>query len=490
MPLPDKKTPPKKEATKATEKVPYSPPIAEAKIVETYFGDRGTAILREQWGDARFLEKLANELLYTIESEESAARWYRSKYASLDNLDFAPKVFQTDMVKYRNILIKHAELAFAKNMDLNISSWKEHLLSILRNPSIITVYPIILSEQTADGFSYKKCEVDINIEALAGNISDYVTAVRYAREVLNYGKQFKGSIGTRMWYTRLWMSGRTPGGHYRLGVFRRTTARSSYIDTNGQRRSIPITTSSVRIGSKPNDNLEAKHAEFYWSIMNARMQSMGKKAPYWYLLNYGATSMKGDQGGYAAPPISPTWFVEKAKAEIAALAYNSLENEINTSNSSNMESAWYAEGTADKVRNVVAALKVIIADLTSTGTYQASLDIAMRYLRTTWAPLLAQLEKDANTKERVKMKMELLANKIIAEMETGPRLYLKTVAGKEVRPRTTALVREIKKQIHITSPTYRTPRVVVLEAQKQTELIQAKIDLAKRLRVTKVSRKS
>lgn len=464
-------------------KPPIVPPVtrtvpkAELDIIKTYFGERhNIKVLEAQLQSATKLKELATLVAEDLERSEKERKIWSDQITTIENIENSNKIINSLKHRYTKILIKHAEAAFDRNYDLNISSWRQHLIGILSDPRIIYMSPVVSSAQTSEGVAYKKILVEINLSAYAGTVDDYIDAVRYARKVLAYGNQFKGSIGTRMWYSRLWLSGRTPGGHYRLGVFDRTTKSKYYITKDGKKKAVPITLESKRIGSKPNDRKEQKHSELYWDIMNARMEFMKKKAPYWYILNYGSTSMKGDQGGYAAPPIVPTYFLEKAIDEISVEAYKDIEKvlEAKAKNARTMLEL-FEKGAYPKIKKAAEAMYTIVLELTGGGIYKTSYDIAINYLKQAWAPILSQLESDKIAQRLAIEKMELLVNKIIADIEINNKMYLVSSKGREYKRNTINLVRQIRAEILSKTRTQRAPEATILEARKKVEEIELRI---------------
>lgn len=421
----------------------------------------------------KYLEKqiLANKNSFKLLSQ---------KAITMEKLDWAGKHLANRIPEYRKILIKAAEEAFRINYDLDIPTWKSHLLSILNKDGILTVVPIISNILDDASVIINGCDTSINIEELAGTIGDYQNAVHYARSVVHggYGKTYSGNFASRLWYKRLWMAGRTAGpGIFFTGVFKRTTHSRTVTDKNGKTRIIPITVKSERVGNQANPAKEEKLRTFYWDIMNARMQNMGSQAPYWYLLNYGSINFGDGHSGTAMPVLTPTFFVERAKFDISSQAYKDLS--YRASPQFLEDQAKASQERMDLISKVESEILDLIDSLSgniSGRAYSKKFNAIVSILNTQWQSILIATDRNKDANLIIKDKIQLLANSILASVETGKRMYLATVEGKEYRRRTISLVQKVRQELQTLQLGDVTPADIA-KAKKEMELIREKLIL-------------
>lgn len=156
----------------------------------------------------------------------------------------------------QDIFVEEVQIAVSKNSEFAHPSFMTPLLDLADNPDLYNI------QVSGTGWN-RKAVVKLAMDALAGSIADYASAISDAREYMNVGK----SDPTKA--SELWKS------YYknRPGIVSRT--------------------------------------------INIRMQFADSPAPFWSLLNYGnKVNMNSDRGGTPYPNRSGTRFVEKIQDRI------------------------------------------------------------------------------------------------------------------------------------------------------------------------------
>jgi len=128
--------------------------------------------------------------------------------------------------------------------------------------------------------------VEIRMNEVAGSLEEYAQGVKKARE--HFGvREYHGKTS---WF---W--------------------EEKYYGQAREARPLP------QIRNKPRKNLQDKREALinkYWETMQFRMDSVGKIAPFWELLDQGAMPMSSDRGGRPYPEGVRTDFIYKARREI------------------------------------------------------------------------------------------------------------------------------------------------------------------------------
>lgn len=174
------------------------------------------------------------------------------------------------------------------NEDIFISK----LTGPLLNPATI--------QMTPRGYSV---DVLINLNATAGSISEYSSAIKQVRATLDQRKQSEAkrghpyvpstqSIVSKFW-EEIYTTARLGGAFYRR-KYDRATRTYTRVDVS--------------------DEIEQK----YWNTMEMRLEASGKPAPFWELIDRGSTAMRDGSGKYF-PAIAPTNFVNSAIFEIRGI---------------------------------------------------------------------------------------------------------------------------------------------------------------------------
>ncbi len=178
------------------------------------------------------------------------------------------------------IIMGKLQDALRINKEFNTPAFSSPLKEAIRNPGLVTIYP-----------RGNSCRAYVEMERVAGNVEDYAKAVTKTREDLQIGK-LPGPAAAKMWKEKFY-------GTAREG--RRVPRRKYKKEYKGK-----------KAGSDKTDTYKQQ----YWLTIRHRLANMDSLAPYWYILNYGNTSLSSDRGGEAYPVASETLFVEKSEIAI------------------------------------------------------------------------------------------------------------------------------------------------------------------------------
>ena len=175
------------------------------------------------------------------------------------------------------ILYRNIEAAAKINTEYNHPFFLKRLRIVADNPDLIhitktpyTSYPV----------------VKIRMNEVAGSLEDYANGVKKARERFGV-REFHGKTN---WF---W--------------------EEKYYGQAREARALP------QIREKPSKNLQDKRQELinkYWETLQFRMDSVGKIAPFWELLDQGSMPMSSDRGGRPYPEGVRTGFIQDSIREI------------------------------------------------------------------------------------------------------------------------------------------------------------------------------
>jgi len=134
--------------------------------------------------------------------------------------------------------------------------------------------------------------VEIRMNEIAGSLEDYANGVKKARE--EFGVKARHAKTDWFWEEKYY-------GQARDG------------------KPLPETREKHK---KSLEDRRQRLINRYWETMNFRMDSVGKLAPFWELLDQGSIPMSSDRGGQPYPKGERTNFVDNARKKIQKLIKN------------------------------------------------------------------------------------------------------------------------------------------------------------------------
>jgi len=195
------------------------------------------------------------------------------------------------------IIMEELNNALERCPEYNIPILSEPLKVAFSNPQMIELK--LADKQTSTGIKgpamttpYRSFK--LNVEKIAGTPEDLANAIKATRESLGYGQKVVGERATNAWYNGLYRIAREGG---RVVKMRKGWSKPRRDEAD-----------------------EARRTEMYNNILRTRLEEMGGKPAYWYLLNYGNLNVprmsNSNKGGTGRPTNQPTRFVEKATKRI------------------------------------------------------------------------------------------------------------------------------------------------------------------------------
>jgi hypothetical protein len=409
--------------------------------------------------DITELKKLQNEFIERKEVLDLAYQKLNEALSKLDVVAIAERM-KVATLAHTKILVMRAENAFKINYDLDIPQWKSHLLTQLNKPELITITPQYSGDRTTRRITVTSFIVDIepNLKTQLGTIEDYGDAVRATRDMLNYGHKMQGPLASHLWFRRLWLVARE-------GQQLESSIKPGIRQSKVKEKAIQKKTEDL--------------AKFYWDIMRNRLEQMASKAPYWYLLNYGSASAKTISkggGGFAAPLLSPTYFVDKAEKQIAA----KLLSEFNSaSQKGNLLISDLRLRLASVEKKLSANIEIInLLDILIVGlgresievVYNTSLTMAITKINVAFANAIIAAGDNTRLKETVENRVMEFANQILANENTGKRISLFTQQKIRYRYRTVNLAKDIAEEIKGMIPKDKTVDIINRAKQRVAEI--------------------
>ena len=175
-------------------------------------------------------------------------------------------------IQASDILMKTIEAAVQVNEEYNHPFFLNRLRQVAYNPDTIRITK----------YEYGRTVVEIRMNEVAGSLEDYAQGVKKARE--HFG--VREPHGKTSWF---W--------------------EEKYYGQAREARPLP------QIRNKPRKSLQDKREALinkYWETMQFRMDSVGKIAPFWELLDQGSIPMSSDRGGRPYPEGRKTDFIANA----------------------------------------------------------------------------------------------------------------------------------------------------------------------------------
>jgi len=175
-------------------------------------------------------------------------------------------------IQASDILMKSIEAAVQVNEEYNHPFFLSRLKQVVYNPDTIRITKA----------EYGRITVEIRMNEVAGSLEDYAQGVKKARE--HFGVREPHSKTSWFW-------------------------EEKYYGQAREARPLP------QIRNKPRKSLEDKREALinkYWETMQFRMDSVGKIAPFWELLDQGSIPMSSDRGGTPYPQGVRTGFIQTA----------------------------------------------------------------------------------------------------------------------------------------------------------------------------------
>ena len=151
--------------------------------------------------------------------------------------------------------------------------------------------------------------VTIRMEDFAGTVDDYESAVNITRQIIG-AEGGNAGIASYVWREYLYKPAREGKMIAKVGGNRRKKNDKGDI-------ALPV-----------NQDRTAELVQKYWFTIQTRLGNMSSLAPYWYILNYGSSSM-GGWGGTPYPEISPSYFVETTQQELTLRVSEVFQNRLN-----------------------------------------------------------------------------------------------------------------------------------------------------------------
>jgi plastocyanin len=211
----------------------------------------------------------------------------------INNPDYA---LQSTIQEASNLLWKEMKEATKINKEFDHTFFTSRLRQVAYDARTIKIIPL----------KSGKMKVILNLDAVAGSLSDYGSAVRRVREeVKKFSKQF------------------TPLGRT-FAPDTPNVEKSHFWEEKFYKAAREGKVAIVKRKGKVVDKTDAFRKK-YWETMHKRMDYSGKIAPFWEILDKGSYAMasKGRAGfGTAYPLNDRTDFTSKAVADIQAFYEN------------------------------------------------------------------------------------------------------------------------------------------------------------------------
>jgi len=182
-------------------------------------------------------------------------------------------------LKASKILMKHIEKAVKTNKEYDHPFFLRRLKIVVNNPDLIYI-----TKLSKDHFS----KVEIRMNEVAGSLEEYAQGIIKARE------------------------------HFKVRDFHMKSDwfwEEKYYGQAREGRPLPETREKHRKSWNLQDKREGL-INRYWETMQHRMDSVGRVAPFWELLDQGSIPMSSDRGGTPYPKGERTSFVRNAIWEI------------------------------------------------------------------------------------------------------------------------------------------------------------------------------
>lgn len=381
------------------------------------------------------LEKILEILKRRKEVIELARDKIQKSGETLTKNLIVPRVREIQYADLKKILLKNANEALSSlgSDEYNIPEWREQLVSSLDKNFDAIVH--------IKGFDYENVSLEprvkIEPERALGSGQDYGNIVTAVRLLMQYGPNFASKytpeIASRAWKYTYKVA--------REGLVRTRSNRYVTLDADSSK---PVTLKKATEKAKI----------FYWAVMQSRLDEMGDKAPFWYILEHGNPNLKmpSDQGGTAYPKVYPTRFIRKSEMEMT-LKIKPLVSSISNIEGSLEQLLITIRENVLKEENIKQAISETEKLITLYEQSEAfpNEQVTERFITKTAEVSNRVLARVPQTDtiagvsiEKMRLKVEFLLSSLIAgEVSAGKRLYIGTLAGKELRIRTVQLTKEL-----------------------------------------------
>ena len=303
---------------------------------------------------------------------------------------------------------------------------------------------IIDAGLTYNGYQNYTIEVELRsgMELLAGNIDDLENSIRAGRQLI--ANTQTGRPATATWMHKL----------FKPAIRGESISNLAWVATSGRYF----------------ETKEETHAAYtqrmiglYHDIMRARLDGMGKKAPFWILLEDGNLSLtlKTDKGGTARPRMSPQRFLARAERKIRAILENGMKSVDNNLNSM-ADVIRYHERAITYYEDALKYIQELIVSLPSEQEYgrgrysgleeERYIENQIGVVKTKVSQVIHRDEMSAKVTARANLRLAILANRLAAgEVSETERVYLGYRPGKsDLKLRMKRIVQQQKQNLQKT----------------------------------------
>ena len=383
----------------------------------------------------RGLHRLFDQMVKGIVNhKELAAKCRDTVYSSLFS-DF------WDVQKNTSVECKQELIASAKEAATNSEQYKfpEYLEQL---EIALSVDGIIESGIIWGGYGNYTIEVELRsgMELLAGNIDDLENSIRAGRQLI--ANTQTGRPATATWMHKL----------FKPAIRGESISNLAWVATSGRYF----------------ETKEETHAAYtqrmiglYHDIMRARLDGMGKKAPFWILLEDGNLSLtlKTDKGGTARPRMSPQRFLARAERRIQAILENGMKSVDNNLNSM-ADVIRYHERAITYYEDALKYIQELMASLPSEPDYDGGffeteemyIENQIGVVKAKVSQVIHRDEMSAKVTARANLRLAILANRLAAgEVSETERVYLGYRPGKsDLKLRMKRIVQQQKQNLQKT----------------------------------------
>jgi hypothetical protein len=273
-----------------------------------------------------------------------------------------------------------------------------------------------------------KINISYNMEEALGGREDYANAVRTTRSAMGISQVEKaGAPSNWVWYKKLYGIARLGTGWQRLNISRKGVR--TWVEA-------PRT---VR-----------RSEEFYWKMMQERINAMENKAPYWYLIEFGNNEkLSSDKSGKRSPVVyQGQRFVKKAKLEaektIAALLKQKL-SELNKESPEQTEAQL--KGEIFRLQSIITEVVHLARDIKSSGKTKKP-DILSDLINAKLQKVFSDVElTEQQTADFYRILHKRLTQELAAPVPESKRVSFGVVKGKERRVRIRQMLQQIRKMM-------------------------------------------
>lgn len=320
------------------------------------------------------LEKIKDRVEFRIESYEESYT-----YLILSGEDEALRLTSSSA---RRVLVSEGIDAILSVEEFNQPEFMSNFVKALELANI-TISPSNLD----------RCDVEIDLDSVAGNLDDYADAVIAARGGRGVGTQFNQS------YNGVGNPAKM-ASHFWAEKYYSPERRGTTFSHPNPKRKIDIN----------------KYKEKFKETIALRIKNFKGLAPYWRLIDEGnlGISLKSDVGGTPFPVIKPTRFIHKTEQGIKDIyAYNIHEVRRE------------AQNLSQTISELEKVLKYIDSKLNVDKLIREALEKRLKE-----NIQFADVEKINNLISRIINKQELLEKEFIGNLPPGtrkdPRIRIRT----------------------------------------------------------------